>query len=237
MSFAVIHKIPDDKVISRKAHFDDDAKLVFQPFPDLVRDDFISFRNAFFRKVAKICRFPLVVFLGKIIVFCGGCKLRDFVMPCRRSRCRNEFDFIRNFDGVVKRFFDPRKLVVHFVVRFKVKFLGFKPYAVGVGQLLFHTDAHQHVLHVGVVLFNVVDVVRRDDFHVDFPCKPDEFGQRFLFFRNAVVLKFDIIIVAEDFFEFKRRPFRAFVIVLDNQTGHFALHAGGQTNYSFGILP
>ena len=81
-------------------------------------------------------------------------------------------------------------------------------------EVLAGLEAEQHVLRLGVLAVDVVDVVRRDDGHAQLfgPSREDAVALALL--RDRVVLDFDVVIVAEDvqvLFEYTEAFFFSFL--------------------------
>ena len=93
-----------------------------------------------------------------VAVSIGGVKGRELNLA--------EFNIHRtplgNLDGVLHSVGAVGEQGGHFLSGFQVEFLGFKVQGAGLIQGGGGLDAGEHLLHLGVVLFDVVDVVGAD---------------------------------------------------------------------------
>ena len=226
--------VPHDEEVIGKAHFDDDAELVFRALHDLVRDGIIAFGKPLHRQLAQILgrrravvrrieRNERFIIDGRTVVF----------EVERRIRLRN---FIGNDARIRDRVGQIGKERSHLVARLHIKFVRLHFHAGRIVERALGLNAHEHVLHLPILFFEVVNVVGGNKLNPRFPRKAHKQRQNLLLLGNAVILNFDIEILAERLFHFERKRLCLFVLARHQIARNTPRKARRKADHAVGVL-
>ena len=144
-----------------------------------------------------------------------------------------EFDVapLGDFNRPLERLGPLGEQLLHFLRRFEVKLARLHAHAVRVLERFAGLDAHERFLRLGVLLAEIMHVVRRDDGHVHLAREPHQLRQHRPFLGDAVILDFDEeILPAEEADVSFNRAMRGFVLTVQKRLRHLALQARGQAD-------
>ena len=220
---AVVDEIPHNEEIAGIPHLSDDAQLVFHPLPG----------------GAVVLRIP-----GGKPLFAEFPQVTVHGLSRRQGKFRQkqmaEFQLhitpLCNLQGVVQGFLVFREQFFHLFPAFQVVGIVVEPHPLGIQVPGVGLDAQQDVLAGGVFLADVMEVVGGHQFDAVLLGQPAEFLADSGFFRQPVVLDFQVVMVpAENVQVFQHGLFGGFQFAPEDVTGHFPGDAGGQTDEPFAV--
>ena len=126
--------------------------------------------------------------------------------------------------------------LAHLIGGFEVERVGGEPEPLGIVQFLAGLNADQHILGGRVALSEIVGVVGRDDWEVEFPGEVDHRVVDGLVEFQPVVLNLQVEVGSEDLLELGALRPRPVDLPVHHQVGQWALGAGGQGDQPFAVL-
>ena len=222
MPTGVIDEVPNDQVVLREAHLDDDGKFVLHTLADLVRDHGIALYDPLVRKTPQIVsrRFSRRGNIGR---------------EQRHLELDVHVAFFRDLEGIVEGFGKVRKEFLHLLAALEIIVRTVHTHPHFVVDIVSGADTDQNVLHLVVGLVHVMHVVGRDEFNTEFMPHLYEVYDNLLFLGDLVILHLEVKVVAKDAFEPKGEFLCAFHIVLADCARNDARNTGGQTDQTFGM--
>ena len=224
VSLGVADKVGDDEKIVHIAHLLDHVQLVLQLLMDLGPAG-KALGKALFTELLQIGK---AVRLPRRQLEAGQVVVAEFEIVIAA---------LRNGHRVVRRLLKLREEGAHLLFAFQIQLPGLKAHTVGVVHGLAHLDAHQHILIIGVLFFNIVGVVGQNQRDARLLMEPDQpLGGLFLF-REAVVLNLQIKILRPE-----QRPklqslgFGPLVVVLYKHLGDGPGQTAGEADQPLRVL-
>ena len=139
--------------------------------------------------------------------------------------------------GVVRRFRQLREQGAHLLLALEVQLLALKAHPGRVVHGFAHLDAHQHILIIGVLFFDVVGVVGKGQGDTRLPVKADQALGGLLLLPQAVVLNLQIEVAgAEKLPQLQGLGPGLLVSVSDQQLGDGSCHAAGEADQPLAML-
>ena len=177
--FRISNEVGDNKEIINKTHLADHIQLIIE-----LRMNFRSVRETFgkslFAQAAKIFKTVCTAF--------GQLKAGKMIM----SKFKVKAALFSDPYGIICRFRQFREKRAHFLFGFKVEFICFKAQAGRIVYGFLHLDAHQHILIIGILLFHVVGIICKNQRDPGILVEPDKSGCGLIFFRDTMLLDFQI---------------------------------------------
>ena len=141
-------------------------------------------------------------------------------------------DLLRDVAG----FRDVREDLAHLLLGLQVKLVVGEAHAVRIRKAGLRADAQQHVVRLGILLIDIVGIVRRDEGDVQLFRQLLEHGVDLLFLVQALVLDLQVEVApAEAVLQPLRFFLRAFVVVFQQQVLHASGQAGRQGDDAFAV--
>ncbi len=226
LSLGVADEVGHDEEVVHKAHLPDDAHLHAQTAAQIlaaVRIALVKALPAQRFKVGVAVGFPLGQFeLGQVV----SAELEFHIAQ------------VRHLLGVVDGLRAVGEQSAHLVLALDVELLGLEPHTVLVLHQLTHLDAHEHVLHGGVLPRQVVAVVGGHHGNAGLAAQAHDARDHRLLFGDFVVLDFQVIaVLAEQLPHFQGMGLRALVVAVPQPPGDFPRQTGGQGDKPLVVLP
>ena len=144
---------------------------------------------------------------------------------------------IRNFGGVLQGLGAVGKEGRHLLLALDVKLLGLELHAVGVVHRPARLDAHEDVLHLGVLPPQVVGVVGGDEGNARLLVEAHQSGVHLPLGGDAVVLELQVVaVLPEPLPHLQGHLFGLVVVPGGEQLGHLAPQAGGAGDEAAAVL-
>ncbi|MPM58374.1 hypothetical protein SDC9_105205 [bioreactor metagenome] len=148
-----------------------------------------------------------------------------------------EIAAFRHADGIGDGFGDFVKNPLHLLGTLEIEFRKRKAEPVGIAELALRLDAEHDLMRLGVLFFQIMDVIGGDHGQLEFPGQLDEAAVGAALLLHAVVHDFKIeVLPAENIAVLGHRPGGALHVVIENRGRDFAADAGRQTQQSFMML-
>ena len=217
------HKVPHYKEIVHKVHAADYFKLRVQPLTRGIIGIWHFLHKPFFGKFFKIF---------KIIHAVGRRKAGQVPFAEGYGHAALVRNLARVFNGV----FVALKRGAHFVRAFKIEFVRAHAHAVFVVHIFGRLYAKQKILRLGIGLVHIMDIVRGNGLYVQLPRQIGKPWQYLQLLRQAVVLQFNIKIVAKYALEPERKRTRIIIAAVQQRLRYAARKARGKADNPFVIL-
>ena len=143
---------------------------------------------------------------------------------------------VRNDAGVRDRLGKVGKERRHLVARLHVELVRLHLHAGGIVQRALGLDAHEHVLHLPVLFFEVVHVVGRNQSDVRLARELHQKRQDLLLFGNAVILDLNVKVLAERFFHLQGKRLCLFVLARKKKARNTPRKAGREADDAVRML-
>ena len=133
--------------------------------------------------------------------------------------------------GVGQRFRVFGKQRGHLVTGLQIELLAGKPHPRSVVDAFSGLDAQQHVMRIGIVSVDIVDVIGGDQADLQLAGQFDQQRDRLLLLGNSMVLNLDKkVVLAKNLDIFARRCFCRRHVALEDQRRNLAGNAGAKTD-------
>ena len=217
------HKVPHYKEIVHKVHFADYFKLRVQPLTRGIIGIGHFLHKPFFGKLFKIF---------KIIHAVRRCKAGQMPFAKSNGHVALTRNLARIFNGVFISF----QRGAHLFFAFKIELIRAHTHAVFIVHVFSRLYAKQKVLRLGISLVHIMDIVRGNGLYVQLPRQICKLWQHLQLFRQAVVLQFNIKIIAKYAFEPERKRMRIIVAAVQQRLRYAARKARRKAYEPFVIL-
>ena len=225
VGFRIMDEIHDDEEIIGKSHVLNDAQFIVQPLLFLPRGVGIPLRQG------GLAEFPEI---GLRRLSLRHVKGRKFMVPECKSHLAAVRYFFRIFNGsriLAQDFF-------HFPAALAVKFIVCKVEMVGIIQGLSRGNTELDFLASGVFLLRIVEIVGGHEAEAVFLRQLRQHRPHRRFFREAMVLELDEIIILSEGVDIELNHLPGFIHVpVQDSLGQFSSHAGRHGNEAFMVLP
>ena len=174
--------------------------------------------------------------LVEIAVQCAALGNRE-ARQVHRSEIELELAAISDFQGGGKRFGHLGKDLRHLIGRLYVELVVGELHAVDVVDAFACLNAQQDVVRSGVLLAQVVAIVRGDERDIELGGQPNQFGVDAALLFKSLVLELDVVVAApEDLDHLADGMPGAVGVAVQQQPADLSRQAAGRSNEPFGML-
>ncbi len=222
----VADEVGDDEEVVHKPHLADDPHLVAQPLPVLRQHLLVPPLQPRLTDVLKV--------VPAVGIPLRQLELRQVVL----AELKVHLAHLRDLCRVLQRLGKIGKEGRHLFLTLEVEFLRFKLHAVGVVHRLAHLHAHEHVLGPGVRPGEIVGVVGDHQGQAGLLVQTDEPRRHLLLHRDAVVLKFQIVMLrAKQLGHLQSVGLGPLIVLRHQPPGKLPRQTGGQGDKPLAVLP
>ena len=179
MGLGVVDEVPYDQEVVHVAHLLDHAQLVVEPVPRVLALRTVEPADAVLAERAQVGGVVGHALRQREPGQVGGGEVKLHLAALG--------DLLGALDGLAEVGEDAQ----HLLLGLDVELVGGHAHAVLVLQGLARLDAHQHLLHLGILACQIVTVVGAHQRNVHLPGQLDQPRQHLLLLGNAVVLQLD----------------------------------------------
>ena len=213
----VANEVGHDEEVVHKPHLPDDPHLHAKPAAQLLAAPRVAPLKAL---PAQLLKVGVAVRLPP-----GEFELRQMVGAELKLHAAK----LRNFLGIVHRLWAVGEEGAHLLLALNIELLGLKPHPVPVLHQLARLDAHEHVLHGGVLPGEIVAVVGGSQWNACLLAQSQDARIDRLLLGKVVVLDFQIIaVLAEQFPHLQGVGAGPLVVAVAQPPGDLPPQTGGQ---------
>jgi len=218
LAAGITDEIGGDEKIARIAHLPDDLKLILQPLLQIRRHLRIAFAQAGPRHLGEV--------IVQILAGVFGWKLEN--RQVKGPRIKMEVALFRHLERIEQSLGMIGKGFGHLRFTLEIELPGGIAHAGGILEILARLQTEQDIVGFGMPFFQIVDIVGGDHLDIHLPGDGKDGVADGLFFGDAVVLDFEVEILAEDVAIFGDGRTAALLVLAQQPLADLALEAGAE---------
>ena len=223
LGFGIVDEVLHDEEVVDKAHLFDDAKLILQLLVHL-GPLAIALAKALFAELSEIA--------AAVRLALRQLEARQVIV----AEFKVEIALLGDLYRVVRGLLPVGEDRAHLLLALEIQLLALKAHAHRVVHGLSHLDAHEHILIIGVGLFQIMRVVRQHQRDARLAVEAVVGVGRHALLADAVVLDLEIKVLAEPFAQPERPLLRALIVVVDQLLLDLAGKTAGEADQPLGVL-
>ena len=225
VGLGVVDEVPDDQEVVHVAHLLDHAQLVIEPVPRILVLLAVEPTDAVLAQLTQVGGVVSHALRQRELGQVGGGEVELHLTALG--------DLLGALDGLA----EVGEGAQHLLLGLDVELVGVHAHAVLVLQRLARLDAHQHLLHLGILAGQIVAVVGAHQRDVHLPRQLDEPGQHLLLLGDAVILQLDEEVApSEDVQIALGHGARVVLPPVQQQLGQVARQAGAHGDQALVVL-
>ncbi len=231
LAVAIGNEIPDDQKVIAEAHALDNTQLIGQPV--------LGCRLLLGRCPERRIRIPRFKPVAAELPQVSGCiqpfRKRGILRENMLAERQPQIAFLGDFQRVTNRLGHMRKQRCHLLAALEEQLVRSDLQPLLIIHRLAGADADQHILNLGILLGQIVNVIRNHQLNIAFRRQSNQLRIDALLFRNAVILQLQIEVLAKYLLIPLRRFICLIITPVQQMLGYLTAQTGTKADNALGV--